>query len=127
MSRYTRFHSTIEDLATDIRENCIAKGWRNADGSYDGSFGDAMALLHSEVSEAFEAWREHGTDDTTSYAQSLVCGTPPKPEGVGSEFADILIRLIDDCDIYGIDLAAEVERKLEYNRTRLYRHGGKKL
>jgi NTP pyrophosphatase (non-canonical NTP hydrolase) len=51
---------------------------------------------------------------------------PPKPEGVGSEFADVLIRLLDDCQLHGIDLVDEVVRKMAYNHSRPYRHGGKR-
>jgi hypothetical protein len=77
------------------------------------------------VSEALEAWRRWGTDDATHDAE-YPDRLNPKPEGVGSEFADIFIRLLDDCDRFGIDLRAEYERKMSYNRTRAYRHGGKR-
>src|SRR5262249_40737012 len=40
---------------------------------------------------------------------------------------DVLIRLLDVCDIYGIDLATEYERKMAFNRTRPYQHGGRTL
>jgi NTP pyrophosphatase (non-canonical NTP hydrolase) len=99
------------------------KGW------YDTpvSFLDAMCLLHSEVSEAVEAWRNWDTADATSKVIDQGEGhARPKPEGVGSEFADIFIRLLDYCERFGIDLGCEVERKLEFNRTRSYRHGGKR-
>ena len=33
----------------------------------------------------------------------------------------------DDCARYGVDLEAEYERKIAYNRTREFRHGGKLL
>jgi len=100
------------------------KGWYDK----EVSFGEAMALLHSEVSEALEAYRHWGTDDATSKALDFGAGDRiPKPEGVGSEFADILIRLLDDCERFGIDLNAEFERKFAYNATREYRHGGKRL
>lgn len=94
-------------------------GWKGPEVPLN-SFGDSMALLHSEVSEAFEAYRDYGLLDQTA--------TPgAKPEGVGSEFADVLIRLLSSCDQYGIDLVAEYERKVAFNRTRSHRHGGKAL
>lgn len=86
------------------------------------TFGDDIALLHSEVSEMFEAYRAKGLVDMTdpSHKDQVV-----KPEGVGSEAADVLIRLLDTCYRHKIDLDFEMTRKLEYNATRGYRHGGK--
>lgn len=54
-------------------------------------------------------------------------GGLPKPEGVGSELADTLIRLLDTADVFGIDLGFEYERKVAYNRTRSFQHGGRTL
>lgn len=92
-----------------------------------GTFGDRMALLHSEVSEAFEAWRKHGLADVTAEHDHRNGQRPGKPEGVGSEFADIFIRLLTECERYGIDLRAETERKMAYNERRPFLHGGKAL
>ncbi|OHE41493.1 MAG: hypothetical protein A2Y16_05485 [Tenericutes bacterium GWF2_57_13] len=50
-----------------------------------------------------------------------------KPEGIPSELADIVIRVMDICGYHGIDLEAAIAEKMEYNRTRPMRHGGKKL
>jgi NTP pyrophosphatase (non-canonical NTP hydrolase) len=99
----------------------MEKGWYDA----PVPFFQAMALLHSEVSEAVEAYRNWGTEDQTPFSPVAFGQELQKPEGVGSEFADILIRLLDDCQRWGIDLAAEYERKMAFNRTREYRHGGK--
>lgn len=115
-------------------------GWYDS----DRSFGDEVALLHSEVTEMFEAYREDGPDDKVKYTQSgdgyeIVfrdsardrelrdAGLIGKPLGVASEAADQLIRLLDFCARYEIDIVAEYRGKLAFNRTRGYKHGGKKL
>lgn len=121
---------TIKQMMAEVREVNHANGW------YDTArtFGEDIALLHSEVSEAFEAWRGHGFDDATAHwayrkgdrGEDLRIDNP-KPEGVGSELADLLIRLLDTADRANVDLDAEYERKIAYNRTRGYHHGGKAL
>ena len=166
--------------------HAIAKdhGWWDE----ERTFGDLIALVHSELSEALEAYR--------------VCGIVDCPHehtegaGVASELADVVIRVADMAEWYGvdggvmdrqlanqrevipdlpphftfgeritalhnwvsnagqfdydqeqwsgylgivvfdvermaahygIDLDAAIEAKMEYNRTRSYRHGGKAL
>lgn len=121
---------SLKEMTNEVDAYCATKGWRENGGV---SFGEGMALLHSEVSEALEAFRTWGVKDATHHCRPYddggSCTSPhsTKPEGVGSEFADILIRLLDDCAIWGIDLEAEYERKMAYNRSRPHRHGGKAL
>lgn len=113
---------TLEDMQAEVYRINVANGWFDD----DRTFGDDIALLHSEVSEAFEAYRDYGFEDATPVY--LHNHTPlPKPEGVGSELADILVRLLDTCQRTGIDLQAEFDRKIAYNATRGYRHGGKRV
>lgn len=114
------FPRTLEEYQQEVYEINQANGWFDS----ERTFGEDVALLHSEVSEMLEAFRDSGLDDTTPVAQD---GVLPKPEGVGSEAADVLVRLLDTCYRTGIDLRFEFERKLAYNRTRGHRHGGKKL
>ena len=120
---------TLKEMSAEVDAYCADKGWREKGGV---TFGERIALLHSEVSEALEAWREWGLRDAThdlclEAAGECLSPVLPKPEGVGAEFADVLIRLLDDAFVAGIDLEAEYERKMTYNRTRPYRHGGKPI
>lgn len=128
---------TLHGMQADVRAVNEANGWHDT----ERTFGDTIALLHSEVSEAFEAYRDWGLADVTITEHEKRCFSagahaegkcpwlngPMKPEGVGSEFADILIRLLDSAERHGIDLEAEYQRKLAHNRTRGYRHGGKRV
>jgi NTP pyrophosphatase (non-canonical NTP hydrolase) len=132
---------TIAAITAEVREVNIAKGWRAPDGGMcpGQTFGDYIALAHSELSEALEAYRDHRLNDATENTCPVVDGAcfvhgrgrstceNPKPEGVGSEFADLLIRLVDMADVFGIDLEAEYRRKVAYNRTRAFQHGGRTL
>jgi NTP pyrophosphatase (non-canonical NTP hydrolase) len=104
MSTYTA-PKTLAELQAEVVAYNHAMGWRENDVTFD----EAMALLHTEVAEASDAWRRWGLADATPLRDTG--GTRRygaiKPEGVGSEFADVFIRLLDDCDLYGVDLEAE--------------------
>jgi len=105
---------TLVELGRRVHEWALRKGW---EPDPQRTFGDECALLHSEVSEALEAYRDHRFDDPGGF----------KPSGVAAEFADVLIRLVHYSHVHGFDLDAEVARKMAYNETRRYRHGGRTL
>lgn len=113
---------SIQELIDLSWQNAEDKGWH----SIGKSFGEDMALLHSEVSEALEEYRNgHKPDETYYHPEDL--SMIKKPEGIPSEFADILIRLGDISRVYGIDLEGALRAKMAYNTTRPHLHGGKCL
>jgi NTP pyrophosphatase (non-canonical NTP hydrolase) len=79
------------------------------------NIGEALALIHAEVSEALEAYR--GNDMDTHTAED------GKPEGFGVELADIVIRVLDLAQGLDYDLALLMADKHAYNLTRTYKHG----
>jgi NTP pyrophosphatase (non-canonical NTP hydrolase) len=118
---------SLAEMTAEVEAWCVRKGWRPS----ANTFGDNMALLHSEISEAVEAYRDNATGpfwlDADGRVRQGLAPEGTKPEGVPSELADVLIRLLDDCAAYGIDLEAEYERKMAYNERRPWRHGGRAL
>jgi len=134
----------FREMTADVRRYNIEKGWRPADGGPgENSFGDYAALLVEEIGEMVSAYRKHRLTDVTGPARCAdsrctnygstclgkgTCPTEharlPKPEGVGAEMADILIRLISTADAWAIDLEAEYRRKMTHNWTRPRLHGG---
>ncbi|OAS21440.1 hypothetical protein A8708_30210 [Paenibacillus oryzisoli] len=106
----------ISELVKSAHDNAIEKGWHLE----PRSFGDVIALMHSELSEALEDYR-HGFGVNETYFEG------DKPCGIPTELADTVIRIFDACGYYGIDLQAAIEQKMAYNATRPERHGGKVL
>lgn len=80
-----------------------------------------LMLIASEISEAFEELRE-GHAATEIYYNN---GKPDKPEGFPIELADAMIRIWDTAETYGVDLEEAIKIKMEYNKSRPYKHGKK--
>lgn len=129
---------TIRELTADIHQNAVEHGWWDE----KRSFGDILSLCHSELSEALE---EHRNDkpmcyfvrDTSTFPQyenyykdetdMSLWNSTQKLEGIATEMADCIIRILDWAGKEGIDMESIIEMKHQYNKTRPYRHGNKKL
>ncbi|MEN6334862.1 MAG: hypothetical protein ABFE01_11420 [Phycisphaerales bacterium] len=101
-------------MAEAIHTLARRKGWWET----ERNTGELLMLAVSELSEALEDYRV-GRMETTTDADG-------KPIGFPTELADTVIRVMDTAFAMGIDLQAEIARKMTYNTTRPYRHGGKR-
>lgn len=127
-------NKSINQLVLEAHQNAVDKGWWEE----ERSFGEIIALIHSEASEALEDYRNGKKPTEVWYENKVRSGigtietttqiTPEwKPCGIPSELADIVIRVMDACGRYGIDLEQVIQEKMAYNATRPQRHGGKKI
>lgn len=135
---------SLEELTREIHQNAVEHGWWEE----DRSFGEIVALCHSELSEALEEYRagrpmewKKCLANEPEGKELLYCGhkgkagcelhgeecscRSEKPEGIAVEMADCIIRILDWCGREGVDIERIILEKHEYNKTRPYRHGGK--
>ena len=110
-----RNNNMINDLVKRAHENSVKHGFWET----EKNFGEVIALMHCELSEAFEEYRK-GKGINESYYEDgkKLCGIP-------SELADVVIRIFDFCGGNDIDLEKVILEKMEYNETRPYKHGKK--
>jgi NTP pyrophosphatase (non-canonical NTP hydrolase) len=86
---------TIREVQRQAWANKVAKGFNTTDVPME------FGLTMEELGEAFSAWRKG-------------------KRGLGGELADVMIFLSGLAQMTGVDLAAEVARKLALNEARQY-------
>ncbi len=117
--------SALNELAADIHDDNVERGFYEK----PRETGTELMLIVSELSEALEAFRKDrfvdkddlkGEFDKDKFKEKV-------KDTFEDELADALIRILDMCGNKGIDIREHVYQKLMYNRTRGYKHGGKKI
>ena len=121
------------EMAAEVHENAVAHGWWDK----EPTFGEIIALIHSEASEALEEFRagkplmycrECDTDRCLMTAaecnpnECLACHQVHpgrfKPEGVAVELADCALRVLDFLGNEQVDVNARYRNEREYLRKR---------
>ena len=126
---------TINEFAAEVHKNAVEHGWWEG----ERTFPEIVALIHSEVSEALEEYRDgkpllyfpcNAGGVCCEEDGSAHCGSRPydpenpnarcsaqskKPEGIAAELADVIIRVLDYCAYAGIDIEDVYKRQLIRN------------
>src|SRR3972149_8818568 len=99
---------TLNNLADKIHDNAVAKGFWQA----ERRFPEYLTLMHSELSEAYEAWRD-----------GLPAVSPEGQDGWAIELIDCIIVILDVLAAHNVPIEALMHKKLALNKDRIYKHG----
>lgn len=103
-------HNGIRIMQKLAHETATNAGWYTDPKTgepIERNFGEVVALMHSELSEALEADRKCLADDKL-----------PHRDGREVEFADVILRILDTAEDLGLDVAGAFIEKNRFNNKR---------
>lgn len=117
---------TLNEYRDAAYKNAKEHGWHNGDRI--PQMLSSIALIHSELGECTEAvrrdcWCDDAEVDLHELSRDEFAARVK--DTVQDELADVIIRVLDLCGAFNIDIEAHVIAKMKYNEGRPYRHGGK--
>ena len=123
--------SEFRELQREVNANAHAKGFY----THPEPEGTRIALMHSELSELLETYRDATDNMPSPKIGSYHGATYAGDDGtfrVGftcaeEELADVVIRAMDFAEEQGLDLWGAIKAKHAYNTGRPHMHGGKKF
>jgi len=92
---------TLEQLSILVMEQAKAKGFGIT--PEEVNVGEKIALIHSEISEALQAYRHKNIRGK---------------EGLEEEMGDAIQRILHLCGVLGVDVEGAILDKLAYNKDR---------
>jgi NTP pyrophosphatase (non-canonical NTP hydrolase) len=100
-TKYMNKSLTVEQITKLVMKQAKEKGFGTK--PEDISVPEKIALIHSEVSEAFEAYRHKNIKGK---------------DGFEEELGDTVQRILHLCGILNIDIEKAILKKLEFNKDR---------